>query len=218
MNGSLPKAMHISQKAGGFSCQMLLIPLFLVVAFALCGVHDFLAVSSPAGKGILVVEAWIPVEALSEAIGAFKRGNYCYLVVVGNRNSASGISAEQLLSPVDQAAGELEKSGFDGSKVIRVYHDNSTDKTFSSARALKTWLLENPKVPRSIDVFTVGVHARRSWIAFEKALGDDFHVGIIAARAMYYNPGTWILSRKGIWLVTRNISGYLIYKSRFMFS
>jgi hypothetical protein len=47
------------------------------------------------------------------------------------------------------------------------------DRTFHSATAVKDWLREQGLQTASIDVVTVGPHARRSRLLYEKAFGDD---------------------------------------------
>src|SRR5690348_18218446 len=63
--------------------RMLWITGALAFIVVLVFVHEFLAVSSPSGQGILVVEAWVPMQSLADSAEIFRGGHYQYLVLVG---------------------------------------------------------------------------------------------------------------------------------------
>jgi len=176
-----------------------------IVAFIMT-VHRFLAVSSPAGQGILVVEAWIPSQSLREAARVFQSGKYRYLVVVGTQITV----CDHSVNNADLAADDLEKLGSAKNKVVRIAIPyQSVDRTFATAKAFKQWALSSAVGTCCIDVYTVGVHARKSWITFQTVLGSTYQVGVIAGPETSYNPKYWLMSGRGIWLVARNLSGYL---------
>jgi hypothetical protein len=56
-----------------------------------------------------------------------------------------------------------------------------TDRTFASALAVNEWLLQSSLSINSLDVFSLGAHARRTQWLFQSALGDNIAVGVIAA-------------------------------------
>jgi hypothetical protein len=85
----------------------------------------------------------------------------------------------------------------------------STHRTFASARAVKQWLSKSGTSIREVDIFTVGVHARKSWILFRRALGEDYRVGIIAGTESSYDAASWMISKRGVYIVVRNLAGYL---------
>jgi hypothetical protein len=177
--------------------------------FIVISLHDFLAVSNPVGEGIFVVEAWIPVEALAEVQKAFASGRYRYLVVVGYQRQQA-FSNESNVTDVDRAARELEKRGVDNAILVKIRAPvTSTRKTYTSAVAVKQWLSSSGLPTHCVDVFTVGVHARKSWILFRYALGGSYRVGVIAGTPMYYDPKRWLLSASGRRLVLRNVGGCL---------
>lgn len=184
-----------------------------LVVFAMT-VHRFLAVSNPTGQGVLVVEAWIPSESLREAAHIFRGGSYRYLVVIGSQINASHNSTNH----ADLAADVLEREGTAGDKLVRIAMPyESANRTFATARAFKQWVLSSVPATCCVDVYTVGVHARKSWITFRSVLGPGYSVGVIAAPETSYNPKYWLLSRRGLWLVARNVSGYLYSKYEIRF-
>lgn len=206
---------------------------FLLIAMPL---HDFLAVSKPLGQDILVVEAWIPKEALAQVPSVLKSGHYRYLVVVGYPTEASDND-----SSVDVAGMALAKLGCDTSTMVKinvpfqstrrsyvipicappscgvVLRFQLTRRTYASALAVSEWLQSSRIPAHGVDVFTASVHARKSWILFQHAIGDKYRVGIIAAPLKYYNPRYWLLSRKGIWLVPLELISYFYAKCLIFF-
>jgi hypothetical protein len=199
-----------SLRRSSFQCHSLywtvgIVVLVGLVAFIMT-VHRFLAVSSPAGQGILVVEAWIPSQSLREAARIFQSGSYRYLVVVGSQINPSDNS----LNYADRAADDLERLGLAKDRVVRIATPyRSINRTFATAKAFKQWVLSSAAGTCCIDVYTVGVHARKSWITFRAVLGNTYQVGVIAGPETSYNPKYWLMSRRGLWLVARNLSGYL---------
>jgi hypothetical protein len=74
---------------------------------------------------------------------------------------------------------------------------------------VKDWLIKNGIKPIGVNVFTRGVHARRSLILFERALGHQIAVGVIAGTEDTYDPSRWWLTRKGFLETTREMVGCL---------
>ena len=54
------------------------------------------------------------------------------------------------------------------------------DRTYAMALSLKHWLREHGMAPTKGNLITSGPHARRSRLMFEKALGRDCPVGVLA--------------------------------------
>jgi hypothetical protein len=180
--------------------------------FTLIFIYDFLAINNPVGEGILVVEAWIPARALAESAKVFNSGRYSYLVVVGGPIQGSG-SESNSNTYDDLAAERLEKLGFDDKKLVKIAAPGaSIGHTLASATAVKRWLVNSGNTVCCLDVFTAGVHARKSWIVFRYALGDRYRVGIISGTEVSYDPRIWFFSRKGVQKVVRNLAGYAYYK------
>ena len=49
----------------------------------------------------------------------------------------------------------------------------------------------------SIDIFTAGVHARRSWMLYRSAMGRDVEVGVMAAKPTAFDAVHWWTSSTG---------------------
>jgi hypothetical protein len=100
-----------------------------------------------------------------------------YLAVVGYPiEPAAGTAPDSTYA--DRAVRELERGGFGNATMVelRVLLQSSR-KTYASALTVRDWLIRSKLSIKHFDVFTVGVHARKSWILFQHALGDNYHVG-----------------------------------------
>ena len=159
-------------------------------------IHSFLAVSKPVRGEILVVEGWIPLFALERAASEFKGHGYGLLVLTGETHG--------------WAVSVLKNAGINEDR-IAVVSDKQVqkDRTYSSAIALKEWLLASHASGRKIDVLTLGAHARRSLLLYETALGDGFSVGIIAADNTRYDANQWWRSTEGIRSVVEETLAYI---------
>jgi hypothetical protein len=74
---------------------------------------------------------------------------------------------------------------------------SAQDRTFLSAVVLREWARREGVTLDAIDLFTAGVHARRSRMMFAQALGPTVTVGVLAAPARYYDPERWWASSNG---------------------
>ena len=72
------------------------------------------------------------------------------------------------------------------------------DRTYGSAIALRTWLREHNLTVRGVNVLTEDVHARRTCLLFQKALGDNVAVGVIAVPNPDYDPRHWWRYSQGV--------------------
>jgi len=178
-------------------------------------IHDFLAVHKPVGEGILVVEAWIPAQTLAESARAFQLGHYRCLAVVGGPIPGMSSQSNDSMTYADLAATRLRNFGIDSDKLvqIKVPAQPTGFRTLASAAAVKRWLDSSRTSVFCVDVFTVGVHARKSWVFFRYALGDRYRVGIIAgSEASYDRSRFWFFSTRGIWIFARSLAGYVYSK------
>ena len=184
----------------------------LVAAIAAVTLPPFLAVSSPSGRGVLVVEAWIPKASLEDAVQIFQRGDYQYLVLAGGPMRASEISSS-VVGSYDDDAEVVKTLNVSPGKLIRVHVSPAAQRTFATAVAVRRWLDDSQMSAKSVDVFTAGVHARKSWILFRYALGDEYRVGVIAGPEHSYDSRRWMFSARGVRIVARNIVGYVYSKT-----
>ena len=196
-----------------------MIALLLTAAFLAIGlwrVHPFLALNRPTKAEDLVVEGWIPEYALQKSVDEFQSHPYRRIFTSGGPVSAVGSPAADDDTYAYVAASRLRKLGLERS-VVQMVPANATDRdrTYSSAVALRKWLNERGVSPHSINVVTLGVHARRTRLLYEKAFGDDVTVGVIAVEDREYNPRRWWRYSEGVREVISEGVAYLY--ARFLF-
>lgn len=182
--------------------------LVLVFGF-LAMIHPFLAVSNPIEAEVLVVEGWLPCHHFLTARDVFFENGYRILITVGG--PIPDKEGEVDSTWAERAASELRSVGVPDSLILIVSAvRDQRGKTYQSFLALHESGVLGQKEIDSVNVFTGGVHARKSWILCRKALGDEVAVGVISSAPKMYNPEIWLLSPRGFRLVFKNLAGTLL--------
>jgi len=181
----------------------------LFVAFV-ATIHPFLARTAPVDGSILIVESWLwNRPALREALEEFLRGNYRDLVFVGSPTSG-GLNGEVILDDAELAAIRSKKIRIDESKLVKLtIPPMKRHRTYAAAVMFRNWMIKNRPETKAVNIFTIGVHARRSQVSYQKALGRQVKVGVIVGTQTAYIPWRWWMSPTGIKLVFRNFIGFL---------
>jgi uncharacterized SAM-binding protein YcdF (DUF218 family) len=108
---------------------------------------------------------------------------------------------------------KLIKFGVPESLVVTTSADDvQHDRTFHAAQAVKRWLEAQGVRPSAIDVVTVGAHARRSRLLYQRALGYDVEVGVIALQDRRFDQERWWRSSVGVRTVLGETIAYLYAK------
>ena len=178
--------------------------------------HSFLAVTAPVPAEAMVVEGWAPDYAFREAIAEFKRGHYNRVYVSGG-SLEQGLHLSEYKTYANLGAATLVRLGLNNEVVQAVPAERvRQDRTHASAVALCGWLKQHNAMPAGLNVVSLGAHARRSWVLFEKVFGGQTRVGIIAVEDRDYDPKHWWKSSLGVRLVTDEMLAYCY--ARFLFS
>jgi NAD(P)-dependent dehydrogenase (short-subunit alcohol dehydrogenase family) len=188
-----------------------LIVAMLVVGFAfVLTIHDFLAITQRVEANVLVVEGWVSNHtAIREAAEEFKKGQYKLLITVGGPIGDVEGSVGQPSAAI-LAAGELQELGVDNCLIVTLTAPTAVQhRTYTGALTLKDWLRESEPQTKTVNIFTIGSHARKSLVLFRKALGPHIDVGVIAGTDDEYNPDYWWMSIQGNYVIFRNLLGYL---------
>ena len=81
-----------------------------------------------------------------------------------------------------------------------------------SAIALKRWLDQSRPDAKSLDLITLGPHARRSSILHKMALGSNVSVGVISVPNQGYDPNRWWRYSQGVKTIINEVIGYVYTK------
>jgi uncharacterized SAM-binding protein YcdF (DUF218 family) len=178
-----------------------LLAILVLVSVAVVAVrfaYPFLAITRPVQGEFLVAEGWMPVYGMRQAVVLCKTVNYRQVLTSGC------IVPDEwgVRSPVtyaDWGASKLRRLGMAEDMVTSVpCRDAQEDRTYHSALAVKRWFRGNGISVKSIDVLTLGPHARRSRLLFQKAFGGNVRVGVIAVEVQTYDPKHWWRSSEGV--------------------
>ena len=190
--------------------------LGLVLVSMILFIHSFLAPIKPVEGGVLVVIGQFSDYSLKEIKDRFEEGHYKLLVTVGGKYT-TGHPMAQYKSEADWTASRLNAQGVLLGKIIPIAITiyPMKDRTYHKALAVKKGLNKAGFSQASIDVVSSGVHARRTWLLFEKAF-PSVDVGIISITPNSYDTSRWWLFSEGVRSIISESTAYLY--ARFIFS
>ncbi|MEH2137310.1 ElyC/SanA/YdcF family protein [Nostoc sp.] len=170
-----------------------------LIFFTITHVHSFLAVTSPIKSAeILVVEGWLPDYAIQQALTEFKNGSYRLVITTGG-SIEKGNYLSEYKNFAEVSAATFEKLGLESEKVVAVPTPMVIkDRSYASAAEFDRWLSNSNLKLQSINLFSLDVHTRRSWLLFRKLLSPKVKVGAIAAETQDYDPSKWWDSSQGV--------------------
>jgi hypothetical protein len=187
-----------------------------VSAITFFGIYPFLAVTETIPGEILVVEDWVHDYAIIAAIEEAKRRSAAEIFTTGGPVKGSGPYTSVYGTSAHVSASRLRAFGVPAANVHVVpAYDNGRDRTFAAALALRQWLRERGRDPRSMDVVTETVHARRTRLLFQEAFGSKTKIGIIAVRDPDYDPKYWWRYSEGVREVIGEAIAY--FYAKFLF-
>ena len=191
---------------------------WLVIGLVLIGMaglstytaYPFLAVTHRVNADTLVVEGWIQPYAIRAAVSEFQAGHYERVFTTGGPVAGMGGYTNDYNTSATQAAAQLQAEGL-SANVIRAVpaRISERDRTYSAARALRDWLSQHHSSVHAINVLTQDVHARRTRLLFERAVGERTTVGIIAVPNPDYDARHWWRYSEGVRDVISEAIAYL---------
>jgi len=179
------------------------------IGLAILNVHAFLAKNSPIKADVLVVEGWLPDYAIQSAATEFKHGSYQKLITIGG-SLPRGFYLSEYQNFAELAAATLVAIGIDPAHILIVADPcHSPGRTSSSAVTIAQWLVTSNQQITTLNLFTLGSHARRSWLIFRDILEPEISVGIIASEPLNYDSKSWWHSSEGVRTVISELIAYL---------
>lgn len=162
-------------------------------------VYPFFAITERVETRLLALEGWVDLYAVRATADEFKSGNYERVFATGGPVSGSGGYTNDFNTSASLGAGRLLAAGLKP-HVVQMVPSRITarDRTYSSAVALRTWCQENNVPLTSINVVTADVHARRTRLLYQKALGEGVKVGVISVPHPDYDASRWWSYSQGV--------------------
>jgi len=181
---------------------------------AVRGCAPFLSADQPVEARVLIVEGWLPDYALKDASEEFVRGKYRYIITAGGP-LLEGYYFSTRKTTAEMAAATLVELGIASNSVVAVSSPPvARARTLVEAQSVKKWIQEKDPDLRSVNLYSLGVHSRRSWVAFKRALGDRVKVGVIADADRSYEMDRWWTSSEGFQSVTSEALAYVLMRLR----
>lgn len=212
-------ALFVRKERWGLSWRGWLILVAVVTTFTglfVLNIHPFLAVTQRVDGNILVVEGWVHEYAIRQAVEEFKHGSYLRVVSTGGPVEGIGHYINDYQTEASVGADLLKKWGIPPEAIQMVPSREMTrDRTYASAVALRDWLHNQNLDVHKLNVLTESVHARRSQLLFQEALGREVEVGVIAAANPDYDSAHWWRYSQGVKDVVSESVAYIYAKCLF---
>jgi hypothetical protein len=152
--------------------------------------ETFLAISDPLPARLLIVEGWIGAETVRAAADEFRTGGYERAMTTGGLTGESW--DERRWDYAEIAKEQLLKFGVPEEQITAAPAGAiESERTYASAVAARKGLNALGFGRGNVNVFTRGVHARRSRLVFQRAFGSKIKVGVIAWRPPGFERTTW---------------------------
>jgi len=197
---------------------LLVLAVLLLGAAALATgfIYGFLSPSNPVPAEVLVVEYWLPDYALQGAVAEFKRGHYKYVMTSGTEFPRGWGSSSLYKTGADLAAATLAAMGLETNCIVVLSPSQAVrDRTYSRAVAIAEWLEATNPMARAVNLYSLGPHARRSRLLYQKALGKKVKVGVFAHPPDSYDPNRWWSASNGFRDVTGEALAYFYARTLF---
>jgi hypothetical protein len=177
---------------------VLLVSVAIVAVLLTRGLGRFLAVTDPVESGVMVVEGWAPDYAFEAAIAEFNRNHYEKLLVSG-QPLERGAPLSEYKTYAEMGAAIVIKMGLSSNVVQAVPAPLvRQDRTYAMASAVKRWMHDHGMSATSVQLMTLGPHARRSRLVYERAFGKGVKIGIKAIPSRDFDPNHWWRTSAGV--------------------
>jgi uncharacterized SAM-binding protein YcdF (DUF218 family) len=195
---------------------ILIFAVLLSAGFLFKEVYPFLATTHRVDADVLVVEGWMHEYAIRAAVEEFRSGSYRCVFATGGPVEGNGGYTNDFQTAASVAADLLRKAGVpDESLQMVPSRVMDRDRTYGSAIALRNWFHQHNMPVSGIEIITEDLHARRSRLLFQKALGNNVTIGVIAVPNPDYDSKHWWRYSQGVRDVLGEGIAYLY--ARFLF-
>ena len=186
-----------------------------IVAVCVWKVVPFLAVTEPVACEYLVVEGWLPNYAIQEAADYFRRNGMKRIITVGGPVRGAVEPAAEDDTYAYTAAVALRKLGL-ATEIDMVPSEVwARDRTAGTAMALREWFGRKQIKPEALTVVSLGTHARRTRLLYERGFERKIPIGIIAVRRREYDPTWWWKYSEGVKEVVSEGLAYVYARLQF---
>jgi len=148
----------------------------------------------------VVVEGWAPDYVMAAAKSEFEDTKAGLLLTTG-LPLEQGSYLSEYRDFATLATATLTKMGIESGAIVTVPTPAVLrGRTAAMAIALKRALdeMQVPKVDRRLQLVTLGTHARRSRLIYQRELGPEWHVGVVAVPSRDFPAVAWYTYSRGV--------------------
>lgn len=184
---------------------LILLFLFSAAYLLLRSTYPFLSPSYEPVSKTLVIEGWIPESGLKEALAFYRKNRYEKMIITGVPITQWTYSSP-FSNMADASAGTMRQLHFKDTIYRAIIPSTiQRDRTYSTAVSMKMQLSRWGISDENFDLFSMGAHARRSYLMYKKAF-PGFKIGLITSTDPSFDPDRWYASSRGF----RTVFGELV--------
>jgi hypothetical protein len=102
----------------------------------------------------------------------------------------------------------ISMGNIDTSRVIATFGDRvRINRTLTSALAFRDWITKNNIPVTGINILSIGTHARRTWMTYNRILNEKYEIGIISIPESFESHG----KERKVFKTIRETIGFLYY-------
>lgn len=186
--------------------------IFILLAGLFCGVichlYPFLAQKHPVQSAeMVIIEGWLADAELAEAAKDIRPGQ---IVVTTGGPVTFGEKILQYDNYAELATARLITLGIPAESIITIPSpETKRDRTYTSAQTARRKLEELGLFGKSANLYTVGAHARRSYLLFRVVFGKNYPLGIISVEPPGYHLEHWYTYSAGFKHVTMEFISWI---------
>jgi len=183
--------------------------ILLVTLILALQLNSFLSKNNPLPSKVLIVEGWLPDDALVKVVALYRKEGYTKMITTGGPLGV-GSYLKEYKDYAHLAEATLLKLGMPRESLVAVAANYvKRDRTYHSALVLKEWMQENGMHPQYINLASLGPHSRRSSILFQKAFASSVEVGSISISSGDYESKKWYTSSTGVRVTINEFIAYV---------
>lgn len=158
--------------------------------------YPFLAQNNPVENSeMVIIEGWLADAELKEAALAIRPGQ---IVVTTGGPVTFGQKILHYDDYAEMATARLIALGISAEIIITIpAPETQRDRTYVSAQAARLKLEELGLFGKSANLYTMGAHARRSYLMYRVVFGKDYPLGVISIEPPRYNLRHWYRHSEG---------------------
>lgn len=193
---------------------ILMLMIFITWACGRLG-YSFFAMTRRVPARVLAVEGWVPDYALQFVADEIKQGRVDNVFVTGGPLEY-GAPLSEYGTYAEVGTAVLLRNGLSTNQVEAVPSEwVKQDRTYTSAVYLARYFKEHAVKERAFNVVSMGAHARRSRMLFEKAFGKNVEIGVISIPYVDFDPKRWYTTSAGVRLLISEMLAYVYARALF---